>query len=346
MILETAVVMLTPACGMSCGFCVTEPFRAMDFGQALSLLEGLRGQGVRRLVLGGGEPFSWKHGTVSLAARAKAMGFHVQVGTNGIDLPEGFERLESIDRYVLPLESMDAAVHDALRVFSRSHHAIILDRLERLRADGKSVTVSTVVTRQNIGGLGGLGRFLEGYRLRGGLLHAWHLYRFLPVGRGGRLHAERLDIDEADYHQACDAVKRAGLGFPVYKRTDMYRSSTVGFFPGVEKPPGLRENSPGTVCAGAPGGGERVERELLCREQGRSPPVCPLKRRFVMFGMGPTEMIVIGLVAMLFFGKRLPDVGRGLGRSISEFKKGMREAETDVQRPLAEAKEVAPEPRA
>ena len=44
-----------------------------------------------------------------------------------------------------------------------------------------------------------------------------------------------------------------------------------------------------------------------------------------MFGMGPTEMIVIGLVAMLFFGKRLPDVGRGLGRSISEFKKGVRD---------------------
>ena len=65
-----------------------------------------------------------------------------------------------------------------------------------------------------------------------------------------------------------------------------------------------------------------------------------------MFGMGPTEMIVIGLVAMLFFGKRLPDVGRGLGRSISEFKKGMREAETEVQRPLAEAKEAAPAPRA
>ena len=65
-----------------------------------------------------------------------------------------------------------------------------------------------------------------------------------------------------------------------------------------------------------------------------------------MFGMGPTEMIVIGLIAMLFFGKRLPDIGRGLGRSISEFKKGMREAEADVQRPLPEAKEASPGTRA
>ena len=62
-----------------------------------------------------------------------------------------------------------------------------------------------------------------------------------------------------------------------------------------------------------------------------------------MFGMGPTEMIVIGLIALLFFGKRLPEVGRGLGKSISEFKKGLKEAETEVQQPVAEAKEVARE---
>ena len=62
-----------------------------------------------------------------------------------------------------------------------------------------------------------------------------------------------------------------------------------------------------------------------------------------MFGMGPTEMIVIGLIALLFFGKRLPEVGRGLGKSISEFKKGLKEAETEVHQSVAEAKEVARE---
>lgn len=63
-----------------------------------------------------------------------------------------------------------------------------------------------------------------------------------------------------------------------------------------------------------------------------------------MFGMGPTEFVVIGLVAMLFFGKRLPELGRGLGRSISEFKKGMKESSLEVERPLAEtAKEAVSE---
>ena len=60
-----------------------------------------------------------------------------------------------------------------------------------------------------------------------------------------------------------------------------------------------------------------------------------------MFGMGPTEFVVIGLVAMLLFGKRLPELGRGLGRSISEFKKGMKESSLEVERPLADAAKEA-----
>lgn len=38
-------------------------------------------------------------------------------------------------------------------------------------------------------------------------------------------------------------------------------------------------------------------------------------------GIGPTEMIVIAVVALLVLGpKRLPDAGRGLGRGLREFK--------------------------
>lgn len=42
-------------------------------------------------------------------------------------------------------------------------------------------------------------------------------------------------------------------------------------------------------------------------------------------GMG--EMLVIGVVAVLLFGaKRIPEVARSLGRSVNEFKAGLKEA--------------------
>ena len=53
-----------------------------------------------------------------------------------------------------------------------------------------------------------------------------------------------------------------------------------------------------------------------------------------MFNIGPQEMFILFLIIILLFGaKRIPEIGRSIGRGIQEFKKGMREVESEINQP-------------
>ncbi len=47
---------------------------------------------------------------------------------------------------------------------------------------------------------------------------------------------------------------------------------------------------------------------------------------------GPMEMLIIGIVAILLFGNRLPSVMRSLGRGFVEFKRGLSGIEDEIER--------------
>jgi len=65
-----------------------------------------------------------------------------------------------------------------------------------------------------------------------------------------------------------------------------------------------------------------------------------------LFGMsGPWEILIVLLVILLLFGaKRLPDLARSLGKSLSEFKKGKEEGARMLD-PGAEEKPKDPDAR-
>ncbi len=60
-----------------------------------------------------------------------------------------------------------------------------------------------------------------------------------------------------------------------------------------------------------------------------------------MLGLSPLELAVIALVVVLLFGtKRLPELGSGVGKAITNFKKAYREGtEIDVTPPKSGEKE-------
>lgn len=62
-----------------------------------------------------------------------------------------------------------------------------------------------------------------------------------------------------------------------------------------------------------------------------------------VFGIGLPEVAVIGAVALLVFGpKRLPELGRTLGKTLKGFQSASKEFEREINKAMAEP-EVLPE---
>jgi TatA/E family protein of Tat protein translocase len=60
-----------------------------------------------------------------------------------------------------------------------------------------------------------------------------------------------------------------------------------------------------------------------------------------MFGLGPAELLIIGVFALLFIGpKKLPELARGLGKSLREFQRAKNDLQQEIDLDVDDLKEI------
>ncbi len=58
--------------------------------------------------------------------------------------------------------------------------------------------------------------------------------------------------------------------------------------------------------------------------------------------LGMPELLIVAFVSLLIFGNRLPSVMRSLGKSVTEFKKGISGIEEEIDQAVTAEKKTTP----
>lgn len=230
--MKIAVLMPTLSCQMDCEFCINElTMQSFEKDDVDKIKKILRDENFESVIIGGGEPLLWKYGVFNFIDEIKHHNYLVQVGTNGILLEENFHARSDVNRWVLPLESLNSVTHNKMRPSKVNHHQIILKRIEKLQLKENSLTLSTVITERNKKELLELAEYFRSFHESGNKpIHAWHLYQFVPTGRGGEFNKDILLLNIQEYEQICETIIKLNLPFKVFKRRNMPQSKTVTFF--------------------------------------------------------------------------------------------------------------------
>jgi MoaA/NifB/PqqE/SkfB family radical SAM enzyme len=203
---KTAVWTATNKCNLGCRFCFGREKRE-EFGtrEAMGMILEMKRSGIRRLVFSGGEPLLRKD-IWALAAYAKKAGLKTVLHTNGIlvNRKNVGKIAKLFDVVNLPVDGANEKANAGMGRGSLRHTLEVIEMLS-----GKAgLTVSTVVTRMNLGEIKKIAELLRGKKIR-----KWRLFKFEPRLGAAKRNAGAFSITNGQFAGVKRAVRAANAEF-------------------------------------------------------------------------------------------------------------------------------------
>jgi len=202
-------------CDMDCGFCFSywrDGAPEVGTEKAKDMIRQLHEQGLEAINYTGGEPLLRKD-LPELLRFSKDLELTTIVTTDGIPLRRRLgEIADKVDYLGLPLDSADGDIHNEMRITkaTNDHYGLILSLLDTLHRDYShiGVKINTVVTKRNLGSIGGIGKLVRGRAV------SWKLSQFLPAAYGA-LHRTNFEITDKEYDEEVRRCQEANSGVPI-----------------------------------------------------------------------------------------------------------------------------------
>jgi len=181
------VFVLGSRCNMRCKFCMSEEkdLKPEIVFDEISKMEG------GMVVFAGGEPLLYDE-LKNYLEFAKKKGLKTKVHTNGV-LLDSVDYLDLIDVLNLPLDGTKE-IHNRMR--GKGHFDVVMRAFEL----DKEFTITTVLTKINIGNIEDLARLINELSESVRILN-WKIFKFKPKGRG-RIYRDMFDIADDEFYNA------------------------------------------------------------------------------------------------------------------------------------------------
>lgn len=218
---KIAAIELTSRCNWDCGFCVsTDDDVEKSLEDSKKIIDELP-ESVKVVVFVGGEP-TLHRDLWPLCEYAKKKGYKTKIHTNGWLIKKwSDEQLALVDTINLPIDSMNATINDMMR--KDGSHSLTMENIDYLESKGKNVSITTVVTKQNISSLPALRDFLATKTIT-----SWKIFKFYPETGNGSRHRDEFLIRDSEFDSAVDGIELENAS--TYKINEFKNFSTALFY--------------------------------------------------------------------------------------------------------------------